>query len=177
MEQFVFNIAAVHNNNNTVFAATQSFVIADGGHDLVVGLLAVLREGLDAQDPTSPNAAPASLKTDLIVDFTLMEPSGNVTTSTTWLDIQLLGSHFQTERQKRAAWSLGQLNSSSHPQPDTNFLWIRQDYRNSLDLRSGRFCSPFERSSNADIATSSGLDAADIWILYPLLPQQRHCQS
>lgn len=140
MAHFALRIATLHDNNTTVFAATQSFVIADGGQDLVVGLLAVLREDLDAQDPTSANAAPASLKTDLIIDFTLMEPLGDVTTSTSWLDIQLLGSHFQTERQKRAAWSLGQLNPSSRSPSETNFLWIRQDYRNSLDLRSGRLC-------------------------------------
>lgn len=139
--RFISRIDSVHNNSSTLFAATQSFVIADGGKCVVVGLLAVLREELDAQDPTGCNAVPANLKADLIVDFVVMEPTTDVVSSTRWLDTQLLGSHFSTERQKRAAWALGQLHPSNDHQTEDNFLWIRQDYSRSLELRYGLFIS------------------------------------
>jgi len=77
-------------------------------------------------------------RNELLCDFTILPISSLDASSAplTWLAIQTLGSHFRSERLKRAAWALGQLPPGSHAHDSESFKWVRQTWSREA-LRSG----------------------------------------
>lgn len=148
--RFFSRIVALHASpESACFAATETFAMDYEGTPCVMALLAVLRDQFDIFLPRQIHGE-AKCRNEIIIDFTFL-PITNQTTSAplTWwvsrilrrfivkwkscvrfyyhrLEIQTLGSHFRSERMKRAAWALGQLRPGSHAPDSASFKWVRQ---------------------------------------------------
>jgi hypothetical protein len=132
--RFLACLMDVDSNNSRCFGATETFVIDYQGETKLLGCLAVVLPELDSAhiSQTLPGGS-----VHFAVDFVLLP----ITTyregvPSSWLETQLLGSHFPTERQKRAAWALGQLPPGSYHPGSSTFKCIHQ-YWYSVGLSSG----------------------------------------
>jgi len=121
---FASHLMEVDSSSSRCFGATETFVVDYQGEAKLMGCLAVVLPELDSQ--TVSDVMPAN-SGHFIVDFVLLHSTTRwATAPSTWLETQILGSHFPTERQKRAAWALGQLPPTSYHPDSTTFKCIHQ---------------------------------------------------
>lgn len=136
LNHFTSRISKRHDMSSVCFAASETFVIDYQGEDRILGCLAVLQQSLENGGSTRGSLEVGKSIQDLHVDFTMLPITGACDSPVQFLQAQSLGSYFDSERFKRAAWFLAELPSGSHDSASSTFRWIQQRW-SKTKLRYG----------------------------------------
>jgi hypothetical protein len=130
LSKFIGRLSAIHNEGSTLFAASENFTIYHQGGSVTLGCLAVLRSSYDDYSNHVKRQNTRILGSgwqEVLVDFVLIPISDNLS-PLYLIEMQTLGSQFESERQKRAAWALSQLSLIPHARDSSNFRWLSQSW-------------------------------------------------
>ena len=109
---FASHLMAVDSSSSRCFGVTETFVVGYQGEAKLMGCLSFVLPKHDSQGVSDAMSANSG---HFIIDFVLLHSTTRwAAAPNTWLETQLLGSQFPTERQKRAAWALGQLPPTTY---------------------------------------------------------------